>query len=91
MVIDNTKPVTQKTLLDTLMDFYEKVLGPEFDKINNKLEDHDKRFDGLEKNATDLKGDMREIKQDIRDLKADLPSQKDTDSLKKRVTILEQN
>lgn len=41
------KPITKKDLTDTLIEFYGKVIEPRFDKIEQKLEEHDKKFADL--------------------------------------------
>ena len=41
------EPITKKDLTDTLMEFYGKVIEPRFDKIEQKLEEHDKKFGDL--------------------------------------------
>lgn len=34
----------KKDLADALLDFYQKILKPEFDTIHQKLTEHDERF-----------------------------------------------
>jgi hypothetical protein len=34
----------EKDLADALLDFYQKILKPEFDVIKEKLSEHDERF-----------------------------------------------
>ncbi len=41
------EPITKKDLADTLIEFYGKVIEPQFNKINEKLEGHDKKFADL--------------------------------------------
>ena len=38
------EPITKKDLTDVLIKFYGKVIEPRFDKIEKKLEEHDKKF-----------------------------------------------
>lgn len=40
-------PLTKKDLTDALIEFYGKVIEPQFNKIGQKLEEHDKRFADL--------------------------------------------
>lgn len=55
MVKDN-QPLTKKDFLTGLMEFFEKVLAPyldehiedRLDEIEQKLEEHDRRFDKLD-------------------------------------------
>ncbi len=39
--------LTKKDLADTLIEFYGKVIEPQFNKINEKLEEHDRKFADL--------------------------------------------
>jgi len=41
------EPITKKDLADTLIEFYGKVIEPQFNKINEKLEEHDRKFADL--------------------------------------------
>ena len=34
----------ENNMADALLDFYQKILKPEFDRINSKLAEHDERF-----------------------------------------------
>jgi len=103
MVIDNVKPITQKVLFETLHDFFEQILAPEFEKINVRLTNVENRLTNVEnrltevenqlidikKRLSDVESDVRWIKNDSKDLKADLPSNYDVENLKTRVTKLE--
>jgi len=39
--------ITKKDMFDTLVEFYGKVIEPEFKAIHNKLDDHDRKFKDL--------------------------------------------
>lgn len=36
--------ITKKDILDTLNEFYVKILEPRFDRIEERLDDHDQKF-----------------------------------------------
>ena len=40
-------PITKKDVSDALVDFYGKVIEPQFDRLNKRLDQHDKKFDDL--------------------------------------------
>ena len=40
-------PITKKDVSDALVDFYGKVVEPQFDRLNKRLDEHDKKFDDL--------------------------------------------
>ncbi len=41
------EPITKKDLTDALIEFYGEVIEPQFNKIGQKLEEHDKKFADL--------------------------------------------
>lgn len=97
MVVDDQKPITQKVLFEALLDFFEKTLGPEFEKLDSKINavasdvsilKNDVSI--LKKDVSILKNDMYMVKQDLSDLKRDLPANIEIQTLKKRVSKLEQ-
>jgi chromosome segregation ATPase len=40
-------PITKKDLSDVLTDFYGKVIEPRFDRLEKRLDEHDKKFADL--------------------------------------------
>ncbi|MBS3918425.1 MAG: hypothetical protein KG012_06015 [Deltaproteobacteria bacterium] len=41
------EPITKKDLTDALIEFYGELIEPQFNKIGQKLEEHDKKFADL--------------------------------------------
>jgi hypothetical protein len=37
-------PITKKDVSDALVDFYGKVIEPQFDRLNKRLDEHDKKL-----------------------------------------------
>ena len=40
-------PITKKDVSDALADFYGKVIEPQFDRLNKRLDEHDNKFADL--------------------------------------------
>ena len=40
-------PITKKDLSDALTDFYGRMIEPQFDRLNKRLDEHDKKFADL--------------------------------------------
>ena len=40
-------PITKKDIVDSLGEFYRKVIEPRFDRIDRRLEEHDKKLSDL--------------------------------------------
>jgi len=40
-------PITKKDVSDVLVDFYGKVIEPQFDRLNKRLDQHDNKFADL--------------------------------------------
>lgn len=80
---DDNKPVTKKVLLDTLGDFFLKVIAPYFDRIEDKLAEHDKKFEKVD-------SEFEKIDRRFDSLEDHLFDQKDTlKNYEKRLSVLE--
>lgn len=75
-MVDNNRPVTKKDLIETLGDFFDKMILPHFERI-------DKRFDKVEKGLDNIETHVESI-----DRRLDLVTEKVTDH-GKRITKLE--
>lgn len=45
---NNHQPLTKKDLWGSLMDFFDQILTPRFEEIDNKLKEHDNHFERIE-------------------------------------------
>ena len=72
----------KRTILDALVEFYETVIHPDFEKMNNRFDGVDQRLDRLESGQSDLA-------RQLNDLKVDAPTQQEFNDVKGRVRRLE--
>jgi chromosome segregation ATPase len=46
--------LTKKDILDTLKDFYGKIIEPRFDRIDGRLDEHDQKFQDILKHFDEI-------------------------------------
>lgn len=79
--LDDTKPVTQKVLMDTLLDFYEQVLDPQFERKADK--------ENIRKLQVKVDSGFRDISRRLTDQELDTPTKDEFKRLEKRVDRIE--
>ena len=79
--LDDSKPVTQKVLLNTLVDFWEQIAYPMIDKKSDKVD--------IEKLEIKLSSEIKHNRRLIRGLQLDTPTMEEFKKLDKRVSRLE--
>lgn len=87
---DDNKSITKKVLLDTLGDFFMKVIAPYFDRIEDKLEEHDKHLDEHDEEFKKIDRRFDTIDRRFDTIEEYLFNQKDTlKDHEKRISTLE--
>jgi hypothetical protein len=79
--LDDNKPVTQKVLMDTLMDFWEQVMVPELDKKADKSD--------IESFRAETNAHLRDIDRKLIDQEMDTPTKSEFNRLVRRVERIE--
>jgi hypothetical protein len=79
--LDDNKPVTQKVLMDTLMDFWEQVMIPELDKKAGVKD--------LQRLETKMDNGFREVNRRLSDQEMDTPTKSEFNRLVRRVERIE--
>jgi hypothetical protein len=79
--LDDNKPVTQKVLMNTLMDFWEQVMVPELDKKADKSD--------IESFRAETNAHLRDIDRKLIDQEMDTPTKSEFNRLVRRVERIE--
>ena len=86
-MVNNASP--KRTILDALVEFYETVIHPDFEKMNNRFDGVDQRLDGVDQRLDRLESGQSDLARQLNDLKVDAPTQQEFNDVKGRVRRLE--